>query len=43
MTTEQALHILAQIADAHALTGPDRRAADKAIETLKAAISAPAK
>ena len=39
MTTEQALQILAQIADAHALNGPDRRAVDKAVETLREAIT----
>ena len=38
MTNEQALQVLAQIADAHALNGPDRRTVDKAIETLRALI-----
>lgn len=36
---EQALQILAQIADAHALNGPDRRTVDKAIETLRLLIA----
>lgn len=38
MTNEQALQVLAQVADAHLLNGQDRRAVDKAIETLRALI-----
>jgi hypothetical protein len=42
MTPDQALKILSNVADAHAMNGPDRRTVEKAIETL-AALIPPAK
>jgi len=39
MTPEQALQILSQVADAHAMNGPDRRAVDQAIAVLRELIA----
>lgn len=38
MTPAEALQILTNVADAHAMNGPDRRAVNKAIETLAALL-----